>query len=614
MNSWLLSPINIFLFLILTYHIIQAYITQGAGDYFQANAKHITRIVYSYITFFVFVALITTLTQDIRWLHVSSMLLLLLFFSLLDAYLFGAEHSFDYAVLKETGQQAFAPGTWDIIWTTLDKVPLKIGSLATLVFLGLEVKYHVISSTVLPHSLALKITLLLAYSVILILPLTTKDEVTYFFKSIVEYYLTFNAKRFTFKKDEYPLLKPEFNYSKNTPTFENKPDVFYVMIESLNASMINKKTESGEEITPYLNQLIKEGLYVDHFYGNSMMSIKGYTTLMSGISPPIRGSLLENQSHVNVYGLPHVFKENGYSTLFFQGQLHLDFHNTYKNMTQLGFEEGLTPKDYLTPDDQNYFCNIGHEDHVVYRTLFEHLNKNVLNKPNRKPLFLTMATIYSHFWFKNPPEKRHLYKDPKSVRENYINTIHMSDRDLKGLIENIRNHDDLKDAVVMISADHGFPIGEHGIEHAQAGFYDDSFRVPFLMLCPGKIKPERIEKKVYSQVDIAPTLIDLLNLKVGPHYFSGQSMFSPYKEKPTFLVQPFSGCYLSVVRYPYKYILHQRTKAEYLFNLEKDPGELNNIITSPPDCINSLKNDLNELYLNHEAICANKLIPKKNHA
>ena len=185
-----------------------------------------------------------------------------------------------------------------------------------------------------------------------------------------------------------------------------------------------------------------------------MMSIKGYTTIMSGISPPIRGSLLENQSHINVYGLPHIFQENNYSTLFFQGQLHLDFHNTYKNMVQLGFKEGQTPHPYLTPHDKNYFYNIGHEDHVVYRTFFQHIDNHVLNKPNRNPLFATIATIYSHFWFKNPPHKRHFYKEPKSVKERYYNSIYMSDTDLKGFIENIRKRKELKDAIVIISADH----------------------------------------------------------------------------------------------------------------------------------------------------------------
>ena len=93
-----------------------------------------------------------------------------------------------------------------------------------------------------------------------------------------------------------------------------------------------------------------------------------------------------------------------------------------------------------------------------------------------------------------------------------------------------------------------------------------------------------------------------------------QTIFAKYKERPSFLIQPFSGGYLSVVRFPYKFILHQRTKTEYLFNIKEDPKEQNNIANEHKDIAKSLKNDLNELYLNHEAILANKLIPKKNHA
>ena len=171
MNAWILSPITLFLLLVFTYHIIQTYITKGAGDYFKINLKHIVAISYSYITFFTFVALITLLTQDIRWLYVGSILIFLLLVSILDAYLFGAKHSFDYAVLVETGKQAFVPGTWDIIWTTLDKTPLKIGSLATFIFLCLEIKYKVISSTTLPVTPYLTALIAISYLLLLALPL-----------------------------------------------------------------------------------------------------------------------------------------------------------------------------------------------------------------------------------------------------------------------------------------------------------------------------------------------------------------------------------------------------------------------------------------------------------
>jgi hypothetical protein len=44
-------------------------------------------------------------------------------------------------------------------------------------------------------------------------------------------------------------------------------------------------------------------------------------------------------------------------------------------------------------------------------------------------------------------------------------------------------------------------------------------------------------------------------------------------QQPVYLIQPYSGRYLGVIRYPWKYVQHERSGAEYLFNLADDPGE-----------------------------------------
>ena len=90
-------------------------------------------------------------------------------------------------------------------------------------------------------------------------------------------------------------------------------------------------------------------------------------------------------------------------------------------------------------------------------------------------------------------------------------------------------------------------MGEHGIYHQEAGYYEESFRVPFMIHWPQKIKPQIIEK-AFSQMDIAPTILDLLDANVSKNSFMGNSIFSK-EPHPIFLIQPY-GKHLSVVRWP----------------------------------------------------------------
>ena len=98
--------------------------------------------------------------------------------------------------------------------------------------------------------------------------------------------------------------------------------------------------------------------------------------------------------------------------------------------------------------------------------------------------------------------------------------------------------------MVVVTSDHGFPVGEHGINHNEIGFYDDSFRVPFLLIWKGVVSPARISDAPASQLDIAPTLLHLLGLEQRRHHFQGRSLLDASAPvRPIPLIQPYNGTY-----------------------------------------------------------------------
>ena len=66
-----------------------------------------------------------------------------------------------------------------------------------------------------------------------------------------------------------------------------------------------------------------------------------------------------------------------------------------------------------------------------------------------------------------------------------------------------------------------------------------------------------------------------MNLDIKNH-FQGKSILK--KEKTLqYLVQPYSGKFLSIVDFPFKYVFHEKSRKEFLFNLIKDHNESLNL-------------------------------------
>jgi len=157
--------------------------------------------------------------------------------------------------------------------------------------------------------------------------------------------------------------------------------------------------------------------------------------------------------------------------------------------------------------------------------------------------------------------------------------------------------------------DHGFPAGQHGFYHNEQGYQEEFFRTPCIILWPGRINPQTLSKGQFSQVNIAPTVLDLLGFREKNH-FIGQSIFCDKEgTEPALLVQPYGQGYLCAVKRPYKYVKSLSDNSEWLFNLDKDPMEYENIINGFKDkeILKQLRKSIDRLHLNEELLRENRI-------
>ena len=166
----------------------------------------------------------------------------------------------------------------------------------------------------------------------------------------------------------------------------------------------------------------------------------------------------------------------------------------------------------------------------------------------------------------------------------YDNGVVQSDATIGGLLATLERKGYLRDTVVAITADHGESLGEHGLYQHANSVREQALRVPFLLLSYGHRPGGQIDaRRLASQVDIAPTLLDELGLPLPPTW-TGTPLQQPSTRQFTFF-QELAEVGLFDHREPdsvWKYWFDARGGQEYAFNLSLDPHERLNLIESAP--------------------------------
>jgi N-acetylglucosamine-6-sulfatase len=166
------------------------------------------------------------------------------------------------------------------------------------------------------------------------------------------------------------------------------------------------------------------------------------------------------------------------------------------------------------------------------------------------------------------------------------------------LLDALRETGQLDDTFILLLGDNGYFFGEHGLGPERRFAYEEGIRSPFIARFPGKIRAgTRLHDLVLCQ-DIAPTLIQLAGGRPGPQ-IQGRSLLPLLAGRragwrKSFLIEYWAeNAYPWLVQMTYKAIRTDRHKyihwvnrgqsgeLDELYDLERDPFELKNVISKP---------------------------------
>ena len=195
----------------------------------------------------------------------------------------------------------------------------------------------------------------------------------------------------------------------------------------------------------------------------------------------------------------------------------------------------------------------------------------------------------------------------------YDNSIRWVDGTLDILLGHLADQGYLENTLIVIASDHGEAFGERGLEGHARFLYRETTEVPLIFVFPFKLEPGVVVNARTRNVDIWPTILDLLKLPAIPEA-DGRSRVAeilaaargepmPDDGEPGFAhldrhwgqreKDPMPT--VAVTEGPYRYLripVQDEPAREELFDAGEDPAELDNLIDTRPEVAARLRSQI----------------------
>lgn len=239
------------------------------------------------------------------------------------------------------------------------------------------------------------------------------------------------------------------------------------------------------------------------------------------------------------------------------------------------------------PEDQPFFLYVHAIDpHVPYRPPAEYVSLYD-PAPYRGPVnFSRDATLLERI---KTGRLRLNARDRAHLEALYDGEVSYQDAQLGAILDGLARRGLADDTMVVITADHGEELFDHGSVGHGHSLYDELLHVPLAVRLPGT-STRRIEGSV-GLVDVTPTILDALGEPV-PDTLSGRSLLpllrGGHDDAPATSVAGFMEGRRSLTVGRFK--LLARSRGRYtLFDLEADPGETRNLASAHPRTVTYLR-------------------------
>jgi len=422
-----------------------------------------------------------------------------------------------------------------------------------------------------------------------------------------------------------------------------QPNIIFILTDDQAWNLLGKDGRYPFMKTPNLDQMSREGMVFQNAFVTTSLSSPSRACFMTGCYAHRHGVYINTYSDPDpaVPFLPKILQKAGYQTAFL-GKWHMrpgaepregfdywlsfagqgQYINPPLNENGRDFVEKGYITDILTdyaikriqePKKKPFCLFLWHKaihapftpaprDSAAFPGALIPEYDNWYDSMEGKPEWLRRGWLYgvhNEVWKMSKGKPVPLKIDPHPWNPsnptimNYLRAMLAVDQSYGRIRKCLEDLGMLNNTVIIFGSDNGYFIGSHQRGDKRL-MYEESIKIPLIIMYPRMVKAGTTNRDMVLNIDMAPTIIDLAG-GIQPSGIQGTSMVPLLKGetaawRKSFFYEYFQESYapglvtangVRNLRYKYIEFPHVINDINELYDLEKDPGEMVNLINSP---------------------------------
>lgn len=305
-------------------------------------------------------------------------------------------------------------------------------------------------------------------------------------------------------------------------------DIYVIHYESAQNFAMDLEFADGE-VTPFLNQLTREGLYFNNFYPQHSIGTSSDSefTFNTSLYPINNGTVFIDHSNKKYETIQDLLNEEGYYTMSMHGN-NGDFWNRDIMHENLGYQDFISKKSYDIDEE----VGLGLSDESFYRQSVQKI-KDIKEK-EKKPIMATLISLSHHY----PFDDLETYGDfdtgflEGTDISNYLKSLNYADRSLEVFVEELDREGLLDNAAILIYGDHHAKISTSDYEKLynydevtdtyldktdpeyitiNGAYLKQVRKTPLVLWTKDKSLAKTVEEPI-GMIDVMPTLSNMLDI------------------------------------------------------------------------------------------------------
>lgn len=277
-------------------------------------------------------------------------------------------------------------------------------------------------------------------------------------------------------------------------------NVVVVLLESFSQEYMGSYNHGiMESFTPFLDGLAQQSICYQG-RSNGKESIESIPAIFASVpSWSLAPFILSGSRNDTLNGLPAILKKHGYQSAMFHGSYNGTM-NFDKFCFKIGFDRYYGKNEYLhdTGDSASIDGAWGIFDEPFLQYSAQEMNKM------KEPFLTCIYNISSHHPYGLPDGYEKKFRDGKHP---ILRTIAYSDYAIQRFFEEAKTQPWYKNTLFVIVADHPGPSLAR-----EYNDYSGWYKIPVMFFDPNNTDKALMSNDIVQQIDIMPTLLDMLNI------------------------------------------------------------------------------------------------------